>query len=72
LNDENKFDFSDLALNEVPETEEINPDIADTVPFQENLVSRYNPFIKAFEKVPINWRLKRDTKTAEWHFRPEV
>lgn len=72
MNDENEFDFSDLVLNEVPETEEINLEIAVIKPLQEDLVSRYNPFTKAFEKVPVNWSLKRDTKTAEWHFRPEV
>ena len=69
---ENEIDFSDLVQNEVPETEKINPDTADIKPLQENLVSRYNPFTKTFEKVPPNWRLQRDTKTAEWHFRPDV
>ena len=72
MNDENEFDFSDLALNEVPETEEINPEFAGIEPLNENLVSRYNPFTKTFEKVPPNWSLKRDIKTAEWHFRPDV
>lgn len=65
------FDFSDLVLNEVPETEELNPEVAGIEPLQENLISRYNPFTQEFEKVPPNWKLKLDHKTQEWHFRPD-
>ena len=72
MSNENEFDFSDLVLDDVGECEEINLDVADIEPLQENLISRYNPYTKTFEKVPLNWRLKRDTKTAEWHYRPDV
>jgi len=65
-----EFDFSDLVLNEIPETEELNPEVAGIEPLKEDLVSRYNPFTKSFEMVPPNWRLKKNARTAEWHFCP--
>jgi len=72
LNRGNEFDYSDLALSEVPETEEINPEVAGIEPLQEDLVSRYNPFTKEVEEVPVNWKLKLNQKTGEWHYRPGV
>jgi len=72
LKKENEFDLSDLVPNDNTEFKEINPEVAGVEPLQENIISRYNPFTKKFEKVPENWRLKRDPQTGEWHYRPAV